>query len=580
MLRTHNCGELRKEQINERVLLSGWAHAIRYHGNVTFVDLRDRYGITQAVFDKALKEQAANIKKESVILVKGIVDAREQINRNMSTGDIEIKVLDFEILSDCDELPVDIAEDTTSTEDTRHKYRYLDLRRNIMQSNIITRHKIVKTIRDFYDKKGFLEIETPMLTKSTPEGARDYLVPSRVHKARFFALPQSPQLFKQLLMVSGFDRYFQIVKCFRDEDLRADRQPEFTQIDVEMSFVNEEDIYAVHEELIKELFKKILKQDIETPFARLTHEQSMNLYGTDAPDMRFGMQLCDISAAVKDSGLKLFSDIIKNSGTVRCLKAENCANFSRKETDELEEIAKTYDAKGLIVLKVAGKESLEGQVAKFLDDKTQKAVIIAAKAKKNDLLLIIADHKHHVALTALGQLRLSLGKKLKLPLKNKYSFCWVTDFPLIEYDEDEKKHVAVHHPFTSPKEDDIKYLSKNPEKACARAYDLVLNGQEIAGGSIRIHKREIQEKMFKALGISKEEAEAKFGFLLTAFRYGAPPHGGIAFGLDRLIAIMAGTDSIREVIAFPKNKHCMSLVDDSPSEVDDQQLSELGLRLK
>jgi len=579
MLRTHTCGELRKEQINERVMLAGWVNAVRPHGNVTFVDLRDRYGITQCVFDKSFKEQATKIKKESVLLVKGIVAGRVQVNKDIKTGDIEINSLDFEFLSHSDELPIDLAEETTSDEDTRLKFRYLDLRREKMRNNIVKRHHIIKYIRDFYDKHDFVEVETPVLAKSTPEGARDYLVPSRVHKGKFFALPQSPQLFKQLLMVSGMDKYYQIVKCFRDEDLRADRQPEFTQIDVEMSFVNEEDIYALHEELMASLFKKILKADIEKPFSRLTHGQAMNLYGSDKPDLRFGMKLKNLSDVVKNSEFKVFSDTIKEGGSVRGLVAEGCGDYSRKQIDELTEVAKTYDAKGLVTLKLVDKEKLDGPAAKFLDEKTQKNIIESLKAKKGDLILIVADKKHHVAQIVLGQLRLHLGKELNL-IKDSYEFCWVTDFPLVEYDEEEKRHVAVHHPFTSPKNDDIRHLPKHPEKAYARAYDLVLNGAEVAGGSIRIHQRNVQEKMFEALGISEEEAKAKFGFLLNAFKYGPPPHGGIAFGLDRLVAIMTGNDSIREVIAFPKNKHCVSLLDDAPNVVDAKQLDELGIELK
>ncbi len=580
MLRTHTCNELRAAMAGEMVILCGWAHTIRPHGNVVFIDLRDRYGITQAVFDANLKDRALKIKKESVIMVKGKVARRTEINKKLPTGDAEVSVLDFEILSESEKLPIDLADDTTTTEDTRLKHRVLDLRRGPMKRAIIMRHEITKAIRDFYDTHEFLEIETPFLTKSTPEGARDYLVPSRVHRHRFFALPQSPQIFKQLFMIAGFDRYFQIVRCFRDEDLRADRQPEFTQLDVEMSFVNEEDIFAIHEELMRHLFRKVLRKDIKTPFPRFSHEESMHRFGTDSPDIRFGMELFDISDTVRGCGFRVFADTIKQGGTVAGICAPGCAGYSRKQLDELTELAKVYDAKGLVALKVLEKGRLEGAVAKFLDAKVQESVIKAAGAKKDDLLLLVADKKHHIVQTALGELRLHLGRKLRLIGKDSFVHCWIAEFPLLEYDEEEKRHVAVHHPFTSPKPEHLRHLDKHPEKVKARAYDLVLNGTEIAGGSIRIHQLAVQQKMFRALGIGDEEARRKFGFLLDAFRYGAPPHGGIAFGLDRLVAIMTGNTSIREVIAFPKNKHCMSMLEDAPSVVDKKQLDELGISLK
>ncbi|RMF55139.1 aspartate--tRNA ligase [Candidatus Woesearchaeota archaeon] len=582
MLRTHTCGELRRKDTGKKVTLCGWVHSRRDFGSMSFVDLRDRYGITQLVFDitkESVKKKVLSLRRESVIKADGVVRERKKgmVNKERATGEIEVAVADFEILSLADPLPIE-PDDPSTTEDARLKYRFLDLRREKMQKNIATRHKVVKTVRDFFDKEGFLEIETPFLARPTPEGARDYLVPSRVHPGKFFALPQSPQQFKQLFQVSGFDRYVQVVKCFRDEDLRADRQPEFTQIDLEMSFVTEDDIFDVNERLMKEIWKKILNVSIKTPFPRLTYKEAMERYGSDKPDTRFGLELVDVTGIAEKSEFNVFKKIVSSGGLVLCLNAEGCASFSRKEVEECEKIVKVYDAKGLVSLKVGNE--LEGSAAKFFSDELQKELIKATRAKKGDLLLFVADNKRHVAQTSLGALRLHLGRKLKLINAKKWNFVWITEFPLLEYDEDEQRHVAVHHPFTSPKEEHIPLLDKHPEKVVARAYDLVLNGWELGGGSIRIHDRELQEKMFDALKISKEEQQKKFGHMLTAFRYGAPPHGGIAFGLDRLVAIICGENNIREVIAFPKNKYCKSLVDDAPNEADKKQLDELHISIR
>jgi aspartyl-tRNA synthetase len=593
--RTHTCGELALKDNNKKVTLCGWVQPVKNLGGLIFFYLKDRYGITQVVFDpqhdKDAHKLAESLKREDVIQIVGRVRPRPQgqDNVDITTGTIEIITDKVNILNKSQTVPIDIENETTTSEEMRLKYRYLDLRRPCVQKNIITRHKIVKAARDFFDKQGFLEIETPILAKSTPEGARDYLVPSRVHNGNFYALPQSPQLFKQLLMLSSFDRYFQIARCFRDEDLRADRQPEFTQIDVEMSFVEEEDIYLTMEGAMKEIFKAV-DVKVKTPFPRITYKEAMDKYGSDKPDVRFGLQLMNISEIAERSSFKIFTDTVKNGGQIKCINARGCAKFSRKDIDALEKIAKIYDAKGLAWIKVEAKEGtegnniedkkLEGMSAKFFDESLGKELLEKTNANVGDMLLIIGDHKHHIVDTALGQLRLHLAKKLEMIPEDEWSFIWVVDFPMMEYDEDEQRHVAMHHPFTSPKDEDLEMLEKDPSKVRAKAYDLALNGVELGGGSIRIHNKDLQEKVFKAIGLKDDEIKNKFGFLLDAFKYGAPPHGGIAFGLDRLAAMVCKEENIREVIAFPKTKNAESLMDASPSEVDTKQLDEAGIKLK
>jgi aspartyl-tRNA synthetase len=581
MKRTHTCGDLTLKDKDKEVILQGWVHTRRDHGGVIFIDLRDRYGMTQVVFDPQISKEthkAAHVlKREYVIEVGGKVSPRPEGMKNpkLKTGEIEVEATELKILNSSETPPFEIDDRMDLNEDIRLKYRYLDLRKPNMQANLIMRHRVTKAVRDFFDREGFLEIETPMLSKSTPEGARDYLVPSRVNPGKFFALPQSPQLFKQLLMVAGFDRYAQIVKCFRDEDLRADRQPEFTQIDVEMSFIDEEDIYGIMERLMKHVWKVALGMDIKIPFPRLTHREAMERFGSDKPDTRFGLELIEVGDLMKKSNFEVFKSVLARGGIIRCINAKGCASFSRKDIEELTNFAAIYGAKGLAWMKMGDK--LESSIVKFFDEKVQKELIERTKAKKGDLLLFVAD-THKVVYDSMGALRVELARRLKL-LKDEYNFLWVNNFPLIEWSEDEQKHVAVHHPFTSPRDEDLNHLDSDPSKVRAKAYDMVLNGVELGGGSIRIHKREVQERMFKVLGISQEEAKQKFGFLLEAFTYGAPPHGGIAFGLDRIIAMLTKNESIREVIAFPKNKAAQSLMDDAPSEVSGKQLKELHLEL-
>lgn len=582
MLRTHTCGELKKKDLKKKVTLCGWNNSRRDHGGVIFIDLRDRYGITQIVFDPSKNKKthslSEKLSREDVLQVSGTVRYRGKslVNPRLDTGEIEIVADKLEILNKAETPPLEIDDRKLAGEEIRLKYRYLDLRRPKAQQDIALRHRFVKSVRDFFDKEGFLEIETPILNKSTPEGARDYLVPSRVNPGKFYALPQSPQIFKQLCMVAGFDKYFQIVKCFRDEDLRADRQPEFTQIDVEMSFVEEEDVFAIVESLMKSVFKQVGVR-IKTPFKKLTYKEAMDKYGSDKPDLRFGLELVDVTDIVKSSDFEVFTKVIKSGGKVKCINAKGGSKFSRKEIDEFISFVGIYDAKGLAWMKHTG--VLESSIVKFFAKKIQEKLIKKTNAKKGDLLLFVADHKHHVVDVSLGHLRVLLGKKLGI-IRDEWNFTWVNEFPLLEYDEDEERHVAVHHPFTHPMDDDIKLLDKHPEKVRAKAYDLTLNGVEIAGGSIRIHKKDLQEKMFAALGIGKAEAEKKFGFLMNAFKYGAPPHGGIAFGLDRLLMLITKNDSIREVIAFPKNKNAEDVMMDSPSDVNEKQLKELGLSIK
>ncbi len=585
MKRTNTCGQLSKKNIGKKAVLQGWVAKRRDHGNLIFIDLRDRYGITQVVFNptdsKDAHKNAEKLGKEFVVLIEGKVAGRPKgtENKDIGTGKIEVHASKLEILNPAaTPLPIELDKHLLAGEDQRLKYRFLDLRRPELQKNIILRHKVAKAFRDFFDKEEFLEIETPILAKSTPEGARDYLVPSRVQEGKFFALPQSPQLFKQILMVSGFDRYFQIVKCFRDEDLRADRQPEFTQVDVEMSFVDEDDIFDVMERAMSFVFKQTLGMNVKTPFSRISFDDAMNRFGSDKPDTRFEMELVDITSEMKGTDFGIFNSVIEVKGTIKALVVEKgCEKLSKKDVDKLTDIAKLYKAKGMMSIWVKGKE-IESQISKFLPEKTVKALLSKTKAKKGDLILLVADN-WNTACVSLGYVRLAVGEKLDLIDKKKFNFLWVLDFPLLEWNDDEQRYTAMHHPFTSPKDSDLKLLDTSPEKAKAKAYDLVLNGSEVGGGSIRIHQEKLQEKMFAALGISKQEAESKFGFLLTAFKYGAPPHGGIALGLDRLIALMCGAESIREVIAFPKNKASISLMDNAPSEVTEKQLKELSLKL-
>ncbi len=582
--RTNNCGQLTKKDIKKEVCLMGWVNSSRDHGGIIFIDLRDRYGLTQIVFDpehdKKWHKEAESLRREDVIAVRGKVRARGKglENPKLKTGEIEIIVDELEILNKAETPPLEVEDRIEMNEDVRLKYRYLDLRRPSMQHNILVRHKAVKFVRDYFDNLGFLEIETPILGKSTPEGARDYLVPSRVNPGKFYALPQSPQILKQICMISGFDRYFQIVKCFRDEDLRADRQPEFTQIDVEMSFIEQEDVFSVVEGLMKGVWKKILGKDVKVPFKKITYDEAMDRYGSDKPDLRFGLELVDVSKVVSKSNFEVFTKVIKSGGRVKCINAKKCASFSRKDLDELIGFVKIYDAKGMAWMKVTSK-GLESSVVKYFDAKIQSELIKATGAKKEDLLLFVADHKHHIVDVALGHLRNELARRLKLTSGKEDNFVWVTDFPLLEFDEDEGRHVAVHHPFTSPHDEDIKLLDSDVSKVRAKAYDITVNGVEIGGGSIRIHKPELQKKMFKILGISEKEAMKKFGFLINAFKYGAPPHGGIALGMDRIVAILTGNSSIREVIAFPKTKNAEDLMMETPNDVEEKQLKEINVKL-
>ena len=574
-LRTHTNGELTAKDLKKEVRLAGWVLTNRDHGGLIFIDLRDRYGITQIVFEPNKKElfsEANKLRREYCIAVSGTIRKRPKgmENKNLKTGQIEVLVDKLVVLNKSEVPPFEIDARTEINEDLRLKYRYLDLRREELQKNIITRAKITRIVRDYMEKNSFVEIETPMLTKSTPEGARDYLVPSRVHAGKFYALPQSPQIFKQLLMVSGFDRYFQIVKCFRDEDLRADRQPEFTQIDVEMSFIDEKNIHDVSEGMIKEIFKSVLKKDIKTPFRKMTFNEAIENYGTDKPDLRYDLRLYDVDGIAKKSDFNVF----KNTEVVKCLFIDK--EIPRADLDILVSYAIREGAQGLAWIKVLNGK-FEGNLAKFFSEKLQKELIKKTNAAKNGVLLFIADRKK-IANNVLGRLRCYLAKKYNY-IKDEWDFCWITEFPLLEYSDEEQRYVSVHHPFTAPFKEDLKYLDKEPGKVRSRGYDLVLNGVEIGGGSIRIHNKETQDLMFKALGISKEEARVKFGFLLDALKFGCPCHGGIAFGLDRLCALLTKNESIREVIAFPKNKAAEDLMSEAPSEVDTKQLKELNLKL-
>ncbi len=567
-LRTHDCGELRAKDASKKVVLSGWVHSIRYHGNVTFIDLRDRYGITQITFDEKHKEQTSEIKKEYVIQVEGKVLKKPEPNKNLETGDIEIFVDKFEILNESKPLP--IAEGTNMTEETRLTYRFLDLRRPVMQKKLMIRHKAAQATREYLSKNNFMEIETPMLIRATPEGARDYVVPSRVHKGKFYSLPQSPQLYKQILMVSGMDRYFQLARCLRDEDLREDRQPEFTQIDMEMSFVDEEDVYKICEGLMKHIWKETLGIDIKIPFPRMTYEEAMTNYGIDKPDLRFGLELIDVTEVVKKSDFKIFNE----AEQVVCLNPEK--EFSRKEVDKYSEICVGEGAKGMAWVKVTEK-GFDGGVSKFLSEEVQKELLKVTKAKNGSTLMFVAD-KTLKACEYLGKLRNQLGRDLELIKEGEWKFIWVTRWPLFEAKDG--GWTPMHHIFSMPHEEFIGKMSEDPGKVTGKLYDLALNGTELGGGSIRIHRKDIQEEALKVIGMDYKEAEKRFGFLLNAFKYGAPPHGGLAFGFDRVCALLNGTKDIREVIAFPKNKNAENPMDGCPTEIDQEQLDELTLEIK
>ena len=583
--RTHRCAELDRANVGEVVTVMGWVQKSRNKGGIIFVDLRDRSGLLQIIFEEADAgsenfAKAEKLRAEFVVAVVGRVEARAGgINKNMKTGEIEIRATQLRILSESETPPFPIEENSKTKEDLRLKYRYLDLRRPDLQRNLRMRSKAAAVIRNFLSEEGFLEIETPILGKSTPEGARDYLVPSRVHPGNFYGLPQSPQLFKQLLMCSGYDRYFQIAKCFRDEDLRADRQPEFTQIDMELSFVDVDDVIEVNERLLARLFKEIIGLDVQLPIPRMTWQEAMDRFGSDKPDTRFGMELQNVSDVVKDCDFAVFKGALEDGGSVRGLNAKGQGGMPRKKIDALVKFARDYGAKGLAYIAIQEDGTVKSSFAKFMKDEEMSALIQAMGGENGDLLLFVAD-KNKVVYDVLGALRLELAEKMELIEKNKFNFLWVTEFPLLEWSEEENRYTAMHHPFTMPMEEDLQYLDSDPGRVRAKAYHIVLNGTEIGGGSVRIFQNHVQEKMFEVLGFEKEDAYERFGFLLNAFKYGVPPHAGLAYGFDRLIMIMAGMDSIRDVIAFPKVKDASCLMTDAPNVVDAVQLKELGIDIQ
>ena len=581
--RTHYCGDLNATHVGEEVILMGWAHRRRDHGGVIFIDLRDREGLVQVVFNPeislACHSEAGRIRSEFVLAIKGLVRKRPEgmENPDLKTGAIEVMASDLEILNESKTPPFLLDNTTEISENVRLKYRYLDLRRPEIQKNLILRSRVAAAAREFFYQEGFIEIETPFLTKSTPEGARDYLVPSRVNEGMFYALPQSPQIFKQLLMVSGFDRYYQIVKCFRDEDLRADRQPEFTQIDVEMSFITQEDIIKIVERMMAHLFSVGLGKELSLPFPRISYVEAINRFGKDSPDMRFGLEIRDLTDILMNSGFKLFAEIVSGGGVIKAISIENGNSLSRKDLDELRDYVVQYGAKGLAWARITP-EGWTSPIFKFLTPAEVAAINKKMDAREGAVLLFVADSPN-VTRDALGNLRIHLAKKLRLIDPEKLAFTWVTEFPLFDYSETEKRFVSTHHPFTSPVPEEIPLIETDPEKVHAQAYDLVLNGSEIGGGSIRIHRKEVQKLIFKALGLSDDEAKNKFGFLLDALEYGTPPHGGIAFGLDRLVMLMTGAESIRDVIAFPKTQKATCMLTDAPSQVSVEQLMELSLKV-
>ena len=580
--RTHYCGTLNKNEIGKEVVVCGWVQRQRDLGALIFVDLRDRTGIVQLAFDdntdREIFDKAFALRSEFVVMAKGNVRMRSSINTEIPTGEIEIEVNELKVLGESKTPPFEIVENSNAKEDLRLKYRYLDLRRADLQKNILMRHKIAKVTRDYFDENGFIELETPTLIKSTPEGARDYLVPSRIHKGSFFALPQSPQMYKQLLMLSGFDRYMQLARCYRDEDLRADRQPEFTQIDLEMSFVERDDVFAIAEGYVSRLFREVLGVEIPTPLPRMRYDDAMNDYGSDKPDTRFDMKIKDISDIVENCGFGVFADTVKNGGTVRAITAKNAVDtYTRKEIDKLTEEAKGIGAKGLAFIRWV-EDAPTCSFAKFMTEDEMSSILERTGAEKSDVVFIVADKKP-LTLSVLGALRLTVAKRLDIIPQNQYNFLWITEFPFFEYNEETGNWDAMHHPFTSPLDECIPYLETAPEKVYANAYDLVLNGTELSSGSIRITDPELQAQMFRALGLSDEEAEQKFGFLTGAFRYGAPPHGGMGIGLDRLCMIMTGSDSLRDVIAFPKVATSAELMSGAPGPVDDVQLSDLAIAI-
>ena len=582
--RSHRCTEVTKAEIGSTVTLMGWVQKSRNKGGIVFVDLRDRSGIMQIIFengdiDEQGFEKAGRLRSEFVIAVKGRVEARSgAVNPNLPTGEIEVRATELRILSEAETPPFPIEENSKTRDEVRLKYRYLDLRRPDLQRNMMLRSQVSTLVRQFLANEGFLEIETPTLIKSTPEGARDYLVPSRVHPGSFYALPQSPQIFKQLLMCSGYDRYFQIARCYRDEDLRADRQPEFTQIDMELSFVDVEDVLDVNERMLAFLFKEVLGIEVQLPIERMTWIDAMNRFGSDKPDLRFGMELTDVSEVVKDCEFAVFKGALENGGSVRGINAKGQGAMPRKKIDKLVEFAKGYGAKGLAYIAIGEDGTVKSSFAKFMKEEEMQALIQAMKGENGDLLLFAAD-KTKIVWDVLGALRLELAKQMDLLDKNEYRFVWITEFPLLEWSEEDERFTAMHHPFTMPMEEDLQYIDTEPGRVRAKAYDIVLNGNEIGGGSVRIFHDDVQEKMFEALGFTKEEAQKQFGFLLDAFKYGVPPHAGLAYGLDRLVMLMAKVDSIRDVIAFPKVKDASCLMSEAPDIVDEKQLEELGIAI-